>query len=93
MGWVLEGKEFLFLNGDDLTVRKFLSNPNLVKGYFWRTVNQQKIDYVEQEAGKLKAYEVKWNPKSKVKAPKIFTETYNTEVQVINKENFRELLK
>ena len=66
---------------------------SLAKGYFWRTVSQQEIDYVEEEAGKLKSFEIKWNPKSKVKAPKALVETYNSEIEIVNKENFREVLK
>ncbi|WP_026837089.1 ATP-binding protein [Gillisia sp. JM1] len=68
-------------------------NGSLSKGYFWRTVQQQEIDYVEEEAGKVIGFEIKWNAKSKVKIPKTFVETYNTEVKVITNENFREFLK
>jgi len=68
-------------------------NESLAKGYFWRTVQQQEIDYVEEEAGKLNAFEIKWNAKTKVKIPKTFVKTYNTEVKVITNENFREFLK
>jgi len=68
-------------------------NGSLSKGYFWRTVQQQEIDYVEEEAGTITGFEIKWNPKSKVKIPKTFVETYNTEVIVITNENFREFLK
>ena len=67
-------------------------NGSLAKGYFWRTVQQQEIDYVEEEAGVLEGFEIKWNPKSKVRAPKAFTEAYNAEVRVIHKENFRVFL-
>ena len=66
---------------------------SLAKAYFWRTLQQQEIDYVEEEAGKVTGFEIKWNPKSKVKIPKIFLETYNTDVKVITNENFREFLK
>lgn len=66
---------------------------SLSKSYFWRTVQQQEIDYVAEEAGTVSGFEIKWNPKSKVKIPKTFLETYNTEVHVINSENFREFLK
>lgn len=65
---------------------------SLTKGYFWRTVSQQEIDYVEEEAGKVKGFEIKWNPKSKVKIPKTFVVTYGTDVKVITNENFREFL-
>jgi predicted AAA+ superfamily ATPase len=68
-------------------------NGSLSKGYFWRTVQQQEIDYVEEEAGKVAGFEIKWNAKSKVKIPKKFTEAYNTGVKVITNENFREFLK
>lgn len=66
---------------------------SLAKAYFWRTVKQQEIDYVEEEAGQVTGFEIKWNSKSKVKIPKTFEETYNTEVKVITNENFREFLK
>ncbi|SFN96675.1 ATP-binding protein [Salegentibacter flavus] len=68
-------------------------NSSLAKGYFWRTVSQQEIDYVEEDAGIIKGYEIKWNSKNKVKIPKIFSDTYKAEVQIINHENFRDFLK
>jgi len=66
---------------------------SLAKGYFWRTVQQQEIDYVEENAGIITGIEIKWNPKSKVKIPKTFVNTYNTKVKVITNENFREFIK
>lgn len=73
---------------------KFLAyNNSLSKGYFWRTVQQQEIDYVEEGEGKLKGFEIKWNPKNKVKIPKTFLEAYTAEVSIINKDNFRDFLK
>lgn len=73
---------------------KFLAYNNyLSKGFFWRTVQQQEIDYVEEGEGKLKGFEIKWNPKNKVKIPKTFLEAYDAEVNIINKDNFREFLK
>ncbi len=65
---------------------------NLAKPYFWRTVQQQEIDYVEEEAGKIYAYEIKWNEKAKRKTPKLFNETYNAETEVLNRQNFRTFL-
>lgn len=61
--------------------------------YFWRTVRQQEIDYVEEEAGEIKAFEFKYNPSAKIKIPKVFEETYNTKVKMINSTNFREFLE
>lgn len=57
--------------------------------YFWRTVQQQKIDLIEEEEGEIKAFEFKWNPLAKFKVPKKFEEAYNTKVELIHKENFR----
>ena len=62
---------------------------NFAKSYFWRTTKQQEIDYVEEEAGSLKGFEIKWNPKAKTKIPSVFKETYEAKVEIITRENFR----
>jgi uncharacterized protein len=64
----------------------------LTKPYFWRTTQQQEIDYVEDNGGKITGYEIKWNEKAKVKIPKVFNEMYKTETMVLTKENFRSFL-
>jgi predicted AAA+ superfamily ATPase len=61
--------------------------------YFWRTKQQQEVDFVEENSGKIYGYEFKWNNKKKVKLPKTFTETYNAESKVIDRTNFREFVK
>ena len=61
--------------------------------YFWRTTDQQEIDYIEDRDGTLYAYEFKWNDIKKVKIPKIFTTTYpDSEGYIISKENFESFL-
>jgi hypothetical protein len=63
----------------------------LVYNYFWRTYDQQEIDWIEDREGKLHAYEFKWNPNKKAKLPNLFKETYpNSEFELINRENFLE---
>ncbi|MEQ8702699.1 MAG: ATP-binding protein [Phaeodactylibacter sp.] len=63
----------------------------LVYNYFWRTYDQQEIDWIEDREGKLHAYEFKWNPRKKAKLPNVFKATYpNSEFAVINRENFLE---
>lgn len=64
----------------------------LAKSYFWRTNQQQEIDYIEQRGLTLSAYEFKWNPKKKAKLSKTFLETYQTEGFVISRDNFREFV-
>lgn len=64
----------------------------LTKPYFWRTTQQQEIDYVEDDAGIITAYKIKWNEKAKVKISKLFNEMYNTETIVLSPKNFRTFL-
>ena len=61
--------------------------------WFWRTVEQNEIDYLEEADGQLSAYEFKWNPNTKVKIPKKFAETYqNSSFKVIHHDNFEDFL-
>jgi predicted AAA+ superfamily ATPase len=60
--------------------------------YFWRTVQKQEIDFVEDRAGQLSAFEFKWNSKGKNKIPKSFIENYNAHAKTIDRENFREFV-
>ena len=60
--------------------------------YFWRTKQQQEIDYVETSFDSIKGFEFKWNPQRKIKFPKTFTNTYNATVEGITRENFREFV-
>lgn len=65
---------------------------SLARPYFWRTVQQQEVDYVEESSGKITGYEIKWNEKAKFKIPKLFNDTYNTETVMLNRDNFRSFL-
>jgi len=56
--------------------------------YFWRTYDQKEIDFVEERDGKLFGYEFKWG-KKKVKAPKLWLETYQEATfECINQDNY-----
>jgi predicted AAA+ superfamily ATPase len=57
--------------------------------YFWRTHQQQEIDYVEEKQGKLYAWEFKWDRKHKAKIPKTFMDAYpESESYIIDRQNF-----
>lgn len=60
--------------------------------FFWRTFQQQEIDYIEEIDGKLTAYEFKWNPKKDARFSKTFTTAYPgsicTTITLANYENF-----
>jgi uncharacterized protein len=61
--------------------------------YFWRTHNQAEIDYIEEIDGQFKAFEIKYNPKKKVKLPESFKKAYpGSSFYVINKDNYYEFL-
>ncbi|MEM9850133.1 MAG: ATP-binding protein [Bacteroidota bacterium] len=64
-------------------------NLTFAKPYFWRTNQQQEIDYIEQQGRKIKAFEFKWSPKKKGKFSKTFMSTYEAEGITINRDNFR----
>lgn len=60
--------------------------------YFWRTVQKQEIDFIEERDGKIYAYEFKWNSRGKNKIPSSFLREYNANGQVIDLQNFREFV-
>jgi uncharacterized protein len=65
---------------------------SLARAYFWRTKQQQEVDFVEENSGKIFGYEFKWKKKNTAKLPKTFVESYNAESKVIDKDNFREFV-
>jgi len=61
--------------------------------YFWRTQQQQEIDYIEEIDGKISAFEFKWNPNKKSGFPVTFTKTYHPQkTEVIHRENYESFL-
>ena len=64
-------------------------NRMIVNNYFWRTYDQQEIDWVEERDGELFGYEFKWNPKKKISPPSAWKNTYeNSTFQIIFPENY-----
>lgn len=61
---------------------------SLTETYFWRTYDQQEIDWLEHENGQIRAYELKWK-EAKAKVPKAFATTYpEATFTVINQDNY-----
>jgi predicted AAA+ superfamily ATPase len=61
----------------------------IVNNYFWRTYDQQEVDWVEEREGQLYGFEFKWNPQKKKSAPSAWIKTYqNAHFQVIHRENY-----
>lgn len=61
--------------------------------YFWRTRNQQKIDLIEVDNSRIRAFELKWNSEKKATIPLAFTKAYpDAETSIINPANYLEIL-
>ena len=60
--------------------------------YFWRTKQQQEIDFVEEKDGRIYAFEFKWNAKSKKRLPETFVKTYDAQTKIIDRKNFRDFV-
>lgn len=63
-----------------------------LNSYFWRTHQQQEIDYLEESAGKLAAFEFKWKSVN-WKLPKAFSTAYpESPGLAVHQNNFLEFL-
>jgi len=61
--------------------------------FFWRTQDQQEIDYIEERDGFFYAWEFKWSPNAKSRFSRTFTGNYPVQsAEVINPENFEPFL-
>ena len=69
---------------------KYQSYTNLHSlNYFWRTYQQQEIDFIEDREGKLHAYEFKWSTDKKSKIPSAWKEAYpDAEFNTIDLSNY-----
>jgi len=57
--------------------------------YFWRTYQQQEIDWIEDRGGQLFAFEIKWNENKKVKVPTAWKTAYpEASFNVISPANY-----
>lgn len=64
-----------------------------VQSYFWRTTQQQEIDYIEETTEGFRVFEFKINAKKKAKLPKGFSDNYRVlNFKVISKENIEQFL-
>ncbi len=69
------------------------NNDIAFKSYFWRTTQQQEIDYIEEINGMLSAFEFKWGKGEKAFLSKTFSNAYpETPFKVITPDNIHEFL-
>ena len=69
---------------------KLMNNLQIdAKRYFWRTAQQQEIDYIEERDGQLSAYEFKWAEKKTNKLPVTFLKSYPEATSTfVNSKNY-----
>jgi len=61
--------------------------------HFWRTRQQQEIDYIEEKNGEITAAEFKWNPKAGARFSKTFLNAYpGSTTCVITPQNYIEFV-
>ena len=78
-----------------LLAERLKNNSNALREatpHFWRTATQQEIDFLEEEDGRLAAFEIKSTP-VRWKPPATFLESYpGTPCELIHNQNWEEFL-
>lgn len=64
-----------------------------VLNYFWRTYDQQELDWLEEQNGQLNGFEFKWNERRRSKIPTAFAKAYpEATFEVINRQNYLDFI-
>ena len=63
------------------------------QSYFWRTKQQQEIDYIEEATDTLLAAEIKWSEQKRIRFSSTFTSSYPAELLGVHRGNFRDFIK
>ena len=73
-------------------VKQIAYRQRLVRIHFWRTRQQQEVDFVEDEGGRITGFEFKWNARGRTRLSRTFTQTYQAKSRVVDRSNFREFV-
>ncbi len=74
-------------------IKKQHYHKHKVTNYFWRTYDQQELDWVEVDNDDIQAYEFKWNERKKVKVPAGFKKGYpDATFSIVNKQNYLDFI-
>ena len=76
-------------------IKKLFYRIPYARSYFWRTTQQQEVDYIEEHEADLSAWEFKWNPHAKNRSlPKTFTRSYAPKLtEIITPDNYENFLQ
>ncbi len=62
--------------------------------HFWRTAQQQEIDYLEEADGQIRAVEFKWSTEKGASMPRTFSNAYpGASFEVVRPDNYLEFLR
>jgi predicted AAA+ superfamily ATPase len=73
-------------------IKQISYKEELTRAYFWRTKQQQEVDWVEDSGGRISGYEFKWIRHGTKQLPATFTNNYSASGMVIDKTNFRDFV-
>lgn len=78
---------------ENFFVMEKVKNNSLVDNYyFWRNYDGKEIDFLQEQEGKIYAYEIKWK-KDKIKIPEEFATAYKNHIfKVVNKDNYLDFI-
>jgi uncharacterized protein len=72
---------------------KLLTNQRMSReSHFWRNLNDSEIDYLEIYEERLDAYEIKWNPKRRIRTSSFLRLYPNASVQRLDREDYKSFL-
>lgn len=74
-------------------IKKQAYTKQVVTNHFWRTYDQQELDWLEEQDSQLRAFEFKWSNSKKSKIPRAFAKAYeNATFEVITKDNYLDFI-
>lgn len=74
-------------------VKKMNYDTTWCNSWFWRTIQQKEVDYIEEQDGKMSAFEFKWSKHTKFKIPSQFLGAYpDSDFRVIHFDNVEDFL-
>ena len=94
--WLLQNEPVLlwsFFFGLVVASIVFIGKQIKTTNFFWRTYDQQELDWLEEKSDSLAGFEFKWNERKKSKIPTAFAKAYpEASFEVINKQNYLEFV-
>ena len=78
---------------ENYVIAELQKRHQLGRQFFWRTTQQQEVDYLTEENAAMLALEIKWSEKKRQRLPKTFLDAYSSvRAEIINKENYLSFL-